>query len=201
MFDRRLVLNFDLFLLLAVLILSFLGVLNLKSIGASSREASLFYFYKQTCWIFLGLFFLFVVININYLSIARYSYYLHIFSLSLLFIVLFFGREKLGSQRWLYISGLSIQPSEIAKITFILALSKFYFENISRRPYNIRDLFYPFVVLIITFLPIYLQPDLGTSGILFLVFMSMIFFLNINKRSFYSFCYLLVIIMPFFWFM
>jgi rod shape determining protein RodA len=201
MFDRRLILNFDIFLLVAVLLLSFLGVVNLKSISSSSSGASLFYFYKQISWIMVGLFFLFIIVNINYVSIVRYSYYLHICSVVLLIIVLFYGKSRLGSQRWLYIGGFSLQPSEIAKITFILALSKFYSENVSQRPYHVRDMFYPFVILIITFLPIYFQPDLGTSGILFLTFISMIFFLNINRKSVCSFFCLFVFLLPCFWFM
>jgi rod shape determining protein RodA len=114
--------------------------------------------------------------------------------------VFLYGRTKFGSQRWIYLWGFSLQPSEIAKITFILALSKFYSETFSQKLFNIRDLFFPFFLLIITFLPIYFQPDLGTAGMVVLVFFSMIFFLNINKRSFSLFFFFVLLLLPFFWF-
>ncbi len=200
MFDRRLVLNFDIVLLISVLLVAFLGVLNLKSIGSSSAEMHSVFFYKQIYWILISLGFLFVIININYLSIARYAYYLHLISLVLLVLVLFYGKTIFGSQRWLYIGGFTLQPSELAKITLILALAKFYSENISPRPYTIKDLFFPFLILLTTFIPIYLQPDLGTAGLLFIIFFSMVLFININKKSIYYFLSLFVVLLPCFWF-
>jgi len=198
-FDRRLILNFDIFLLFSVLILSGLGVLNLKSI-CSSTEASSVFFYKQIYWIMISFFFLFIIININYVSLVKYAYYFHFISLFLLVFVLFYGKTKFGSQRWLFFAGFSFQPSELAKITLVLALSKFFSENISQKPYTLRDMFYPFLLLLITFVPIYKQPDLGTAGILFLVFFSMLFFININRKSIIIFTLVFSLVLPFSWF-
>ncbi len=192
--------NFDIALFVSVLVLCFLGVINLNSIYSSSGEATSFYSFKQIYWILIGLSALFIIININYITICRYSYYLHAFALILLLIVLFYGKSKFGSQRWIYLAGISLQPSEFAKITFILALSKFFSENMSPRAYTIRDLFWPFIILLSTFIPIYLQPDLGTAGIIFLIFLSMIFFLNLNRTSFLRFFVFCAVLLPGFWF-
>jgi rod shape determining protein RodA len=114
---------------------------------------------------------------------------------------LFYGKTKFGSQRWLYIGGFSLQPSEFAKITFTMTLARFFSENISQKPYNMRDLFLPFIILLITFLPIFFQPDLGTAGIIFLIFISMILFLNIKKKPIFYFIFGFVcLFLPFFWF-
>jgi rod shape determining protein RodA len=43
----------------------------------------------------------------------------------------------------------------------------------------------PVLLLLVTFVPVYLQPDLGTAGIIFLLFASFLFFLNLNKKIFY----------------
>ena len=200
MFDRRLILNFDLVLFISILLLCSLGIVNLKSICSSVSESPATFFNKQIYWVVAGVFFLFLVININYINIVRYSYYFHAFSIFLLLIVFFFGKTKLGSQRWISIGGFSLQPSEFVKITFVLALSKFFSENINQKAYTLRDLFFPFLLLSVTFIPIYVQPDLGTAGIIFLTFISMIFFLNLNKKSFYPFFSLCAIVMPCLWF-
>ena len=112
----------------AVLVLCAGGVFNLKSIGSSSSQAQTVYFYKQIYWVLLGLGATAIIININYMGFVRHAYLLHFISLLLLSLVLFYGKTKLGSQRWLYLAGFSLQPSEFAKLTFILALSKSFAE-------------------------------------------------------------------------
>ena len=44
----------------------------------------------------------------------------------LLIIVLFFGDDNLGSNRWLYIGGFTFQPSEFSKVAVIIALARYY---------------------------------------------------------------------------
>ncbi len=200
MFDRRLVVNFDIVLLIAVLITALLGVLNLKSISSSSPQTFGLYFYKQLYWICAGIIALFVLININYISIVKYSYYIHFLTVVLLVMVLLYGKTTFGAQRWLSFGGITLQPSEFAKITFILALSKFYSENISPRPFYIKDFFFPFCILLATAVPIYLQPDLGTAGMMFIIFFSISVFLNINKKSVYTIICSLFCLIPCLWF-
>jgi len=200
MIDRRLLINFDVSLLVAVILICVLGALNLNSIYSYYTAVDSPYFYRQIYWILIGLCFLFLVINVNYVSLVRYSYYIHGFVVFILFAVLVWGQMKFGSVRWITVGGFSFQPSEVAKISFILALAKIYSENLSLKAYTLSDLLLPVFVLIITFLPIYLQPDLGTAGIICLVFCSMIFFLNINKRFLICSLCLFIFLLPCFWF-
>lgn len=200
MFDRRLIINFDFFLLISVLTVCLLGVINLNSICSSSTVyASLFV--KQLYWILIGLGLILLVVNINYITLVQYAYYLHLLSLLLLFLVLFFGKTFFGSQRWLIVGGLSLQPSEIAKITMILALAKFYSENISPRPYSLKDLLLPLCILVMTFIPIYLQPDLGTAGMLVIIFISLAVFLNISRATLYGIAASATVLGPCLWFL
>jgi rod shape determining protein RodA len=200
MFDRRLIINFDFFLLFVVILVSFFGVVNLKSICTSSGGEVSPFFYKQIYWIIIGLCCLLIIININYLSIIKYAYYFHVVTIVVLLFVLFFGKTIYGSQRWISLGPISIQPSEITKITFILALAKFYTENISQKAYILKDLFMPALLLLATFLPIYFQPDLGTAGIILLIFIFMSFFVNINKKTLFFIFSTVLVLMPFFWF-
>jgi Bacterial cell division membrane protein len=111
-------------------------------------------------------FFLIMSIVISLIDIKliyKYSYFLFILSVLLLFSVEIIGVLGKGATRWIKILGFSIQPSELVKITIILALAKFYhdikFENIKK----ISFLFFPFLILIIPFVFVVMQPDLGTS--------------------------------------
>ena len=68
-----------------------------------------------------------------------------------------------GATRWINIFGFNIQPSEIIKITIILALARFYhdlkFENVK----YITNLIIPFLILSVPFFLVVIQPDLGTA--------------------------------------
>jgi rod shape determining protein RodA len=200
MFDRRLLINFDWGLLAALLLVSALGLVNLYSICSSSWEVSSVYFYRQLYWVALGLVVIFCVLPVNYTTIIRYSYYLHAGALLILVVVILIGKTALGSQRWLSLGPISVQPSELAKITFILALCKFYVENSSARPFRLRDLWLPFFFLLMTFFLIYIQPDLGTGGIIVLVFFSLLFFVRVDKKSFFVFSAASLVMVPLLWF-
>ncbi|WP_296639568.1 rod shape-determining protein RodA [Roseinatronobacter sp.] len=81
----------------------------------------------------------------------------------LLLGVEFFGSVGMGAQRWLEIGPLRLQPSELAKITTIMALAA-YFDWV-----DIKKISRPVFVLgaaVIVLLPVFLvvrQPDLGTA--------------------------------------
>ena len=68
-----------------------------------------------------------------------------------------------GATRWINLFGFSIQPSELIKITIILALARFYhdlkFDEIKR----IKNLFFPILILFLPFALVVIQPDLGTA--------------------------------------
>jgi len=197
--DRRLIQNFDFLLLFAVLFLCALGCLNLKSI--CSFSSSQIYFSKQLQWILVGSVFLFLSLNISYIKILRFSYFFHFFSLLLLGFVCFFGMSKYGSQRWLSVAGLNIQPSEIAKITFILLCARFFSENMSQKIHTAKDMLIPFLLLLITILPIYIQPDLGTAGMVVIIFFSLLAFINIHKKTIFLFFCLVLSSFPCMWFL
>jgi rod shape determining protein RodA len=199
MFDRRLLINFDWGLLAALLFITALGLLNLYSICSSSWEVSSVYFYRQMYWVALGLVVIFCVIPVNYTTIIRYAYYLHAGTLLILVAVILIGKTSLGSQRWLALGPVSVQPSELAKITFIFTLCKFYVENSSAKPFRLIDLWLPFFFLLLTFSLIYIQPDLGTGGIIVLVFFTLLFFVRVDKKSFVVFGGAAVVLLPLLW--
>ena len=105
--------------------------------------------------IFIGLF----DIKIYY----KYAYLLFFISLLLLISVEIAGTFGLGAKRWIRVFGLSIQPSELIKITLILALAKYYHDLRFDRIGKIYNLIFPLLIIMIPFGLIVVQPDLGTS--------------------------------------
>jgi rod shape determining protein RodA len=87
-------------------------------------------------------------------------------SLALLVAVEFFGTIGMGAQRWIDLGVMRLQPSELMKITLVMALAAYYdWLPLSKTSRPLWVL--PPIVLIL--LPVYLvltQPDLGTSILL-----------------------------------
>ncbi len=86
--------------------------------------------------------------------------WLYIITVMLLIAVLIFGYESKGAQRWLKI-GIRFQPSELAKLTIPLVLAWFYRYRVL--PPDFKSILISIVMLLMPVVLIYKQPDLGTS--------------------------------------
>ena len=113
-----------------------------------------------------GLLGYFLAFFISFIPIERLRKYLIPFyfcTLISLFLIYFFGISISGSQRWLSLGLFSFQPSEVAKLSTVLALALVLDKKIIS---TIRDLVLPLFVFFIPWLLIFFQPDLGTSLVL-----------------------------------
>lgn len=118
---------FDYSLLFIVLFLLGFGLVMLYSTSsyeaAQNYGSSTFYLMKQLRATILGLAGMMVVANIPYHFWEKFYGLGYIVSVILLGLIPFFGHEAGGAKRWFRIGGLSIQPSEIAKLCMILFLA------------------------------------------------------------------------------
>ncbi len=112
-------------------------------------------------FVFFIMFFILSFVQIRFWHSTSYLIYTIFFFL--LIGVKYFGLTSSGSQRWLYLYFMNLQPSELMKVGLILFLAKYYhrvsIENINK----LRFLFLPIVVLIAPVLLVIMQPDLGTA--------------------------------------
>ena len=143
-FDRRLILNFDWVLLFLALGICVLGILNIYSAGFSLTDPRLKFLYlKQLAWIGIGLFFMAMAFLIDYRSITRHAYIIYIISLIMLALVFIIGYSTRGSQRWIGLGFFSFQPSELMKLSMILALAKYFDDHKAARGYLLREMILP----------------------------------------------------------
>ncbi|MEI8033024.1 MAG: rod shape-determining protein RodA [Chlorobiaceae bacterium] len=150
----------DIWLLLPMAGLTIIGLMAVFSATHGTGDPTLFY--KQLAWCVIGIVAaLFVYFN-DVRVIRDNSYILYAIGLLLLLVVLVFGRKIAGQTSWVKIGFFSFQPSEIAKMTTILALSRF----LSDEKTDIRSIPHLFIALVIPIVPavlIMLQPDMGTT--------------------------------------
>ena len=108
----------------------------------------------------------FLAFFISYIPLERIRKYIvpfYLCTLISLLLIYFFGISVSGAQRWLNLSIFSFQPSEVAKLSTVLTLALVLDKKIIL---TIRDLVLPLLVVVIPWLLIFFQPDLGTSLVL-----------------------------------
>ena len=99
----------------------------------------------------------------------RYAYWIYAVALALVVSVEAFGIVGMGAQRWIHIGVFQLQPSEVMKVSLILALARYFhgatLEDVARPSY----LLVPLAMVGLPALLVMRQPDLGTAMMLVLV--------------------------------
>ena len=152
--------DLDFTLMISILLL---GVISIFAQYSSSGGQ--FDYHSKSHAIRFCVFFLFFLtvsfINIRFWN--DYSLLIFISLILLLVAVKFWGVQSQGSRRWINLFVFNLQPSELMKVGIILFLSNYYHKISSGDVNKIRYLFYPLLALLIPFMLVVSQPDLGTA--------------------------------------
>ena len=201
MFDRRLLQNFDWTLLLLLILISAISAINLYSATFPIRDTGgSQIFIKQIYWFLIGFAFLLIMTVFDYHVLERLAYPIYLLSLTLLVLVLIIGKVYSGSQRWLNFGFITFQPSEFAKIALVIVLARYFTSHGEYTEYRLRDLWRPFILIMVPVLLILKEPDLGTSLILVIISFSIILFMKVNWKSFLTLVIASLLSIPFIWF-
>jgi len=191
-FDKRIISHFNFELILLILPLIFLSHYLINEINTILGSKQLVYF-SLSAFAFL------VVFIVPFRKLTRFIPFVYWIGIFLLLCVEFFGITKLGATRWLHIpfTSLTIQPSELFKPAFLLMLG-FLIQN--RPPpkdgYQIKDFLYFSFYILLPFILIAKEPDLGTGLVLLLVGYGVLFLIGINMKIIISILLILGISSP-----
>ncbi len=178
MFDRRLVQNFDLGL---ILLIAGIGIVNLYSAGYNRTPEGVTPVYlKQIYWLAVGVGVMFLTLTVDYHHLEKLAYPLYILSIVLLIAVMLFGKTVSGSKRWLALGPVSLQPSELVKIALILVLARHFNRRAPQGPLHFKDLLFPLALILLPAALINKQPDLGSAILVVLLGGSMILLVGVH---------------------
>ena len=173
--------NFDYVLMACILLL---GLISLATMYSTDGGKILFHtkshFIKLIVFTIMMLIFSFI--NIKYWFSIGYIFYVII--IGLLIWTYLFGIKSSGSQRWIDLYFINLQPSELMKICIILCLAK-YFHRMKLE--NVNSLYAILSSLIVILLPmglVIVQPDLGTSLLISISGLAVLWFAGINHKYF-----------------
>lgn len=175
--------NFDWILFLPVFLLSIFGLVELYSIALGQENVELLNFQKQLGFVGGGMVVMFFLAFIDYRTIRSYTNHLYILGILLLGGVLVFGVAIRGSARWLDVAIFGVQPVEVIKLILILFLAKFFASRRSlSRPF--KQLFVTGGATLLLALLVFMQPDLGSSMLLFMIWVFMLAVAGFPKKYF-----------------
>ena len=182
----------NILLLIIVTIMALYGIIMIysaSSVWAQYKFNDAFHFAKyQFIFFIISFLCMLIVKKIDYNLYKRHSNKILLLSLILLILVLIpgIGTLRNGSRSWFKIGPFGLQPSEIAKVSLIIFLSK-YLEKNQNNLSNIKKSILPVLGIIFLFFGlIMLEPDFGTGMVIVLSLMLILFISGVKLKFFAS---------------
>ena len=118
---------------------------------------------------------------IDYRWVAKFSILFYGLGIILLIAVFFFGSEINGAKGWFKLPmGLSFQPAELMKLLLILMVAKMLSRSDGEKLSTVRDVLPIGVIVLIPFVIVLMQPDLGNAIIYLVIMLGMLWIGNIK---------------------
>ncbi len=157
---REKIYSIDYVLVFSILILGIISMFAMYSTDRGTYD----YHTKSHILRFIVFFFFFIGISLFESKFwYRTSTVIYIIFFLLLLGVKYFGLTSSGSQRWINLYVINLQPSELMKIGLIMFLAKYYHRIPANDVNKVKFLFLPIIALIAPALLVISQPDLGTA--------------------------------------
>ena len=173
------IINSKLMLFVPLLIIMIISLFNMQN----AKLLSILYdnhLIKQTIFFIIGIFLILLIKRINIDTILKYSKYYYLFSIILLILVLFIGKETNGAKAWFNLGFFSFQPSELTKLTLILYLS----DIVSKNKPDIKLILKVIIITLIPSILVFLEPDTGAIIFYLLSAITILFFAPIKRYWF-----------------
>ena len=183
------------FILLICIIL--LGIISFATMYSTDGGQVLFHTKSHLTkfFIFISLMLLISFLNIRFWFSIGYVTYIIV--IAMLIWTVNFGVTASGSQRWIDLYFINIQPSELMKIFIILCLAKYFHR---KKLENVNSFYSVITSLIVIFFPmglVIIQPDLGTSLLISISGLMVLWFAGLNQKYFFYSFLISILSLPF----
>lgn len=173
--------NISFSFVLYIFILALIGVVVLYSAANGSwRPWAL----NQLIRFVMGFGVMIVLALVDIRLFMRYAYALYFVTLVLLIIVEVTGHIGMGAQRWINLGFFKLQPSELMKISLVLALARYFQTTSLQSIRTVRGIIIPLLMALFPAALIIMQPDLGTSLMLLFTTVAVFFAVGVQIWKF-----------------
>jgi len=181
--------RWDVWLAASVVGLVFFGVIMVYSASGGQQDAS-GYLWSQLRWAALGLLAMAITMRVDYHFLARPAVAYGLFlTVVVLLIAVFFFPPRNGAHRWISLGPVGGQPSELAKVTLVIFLAWFLTQRHAQGVLNsfIETVLPASLITGVLAALILKEPDLGTTAMLGLTFVVMLFVAGVPTRHLLKF--------------
>lgn len=191
------------FVLTIPLLLTVCGIVTIYTITFAEHGRGLAV--SQSVYALIGILFLLVFMFTDYRALKSYIWPLFIFGIALLALLLPvisrhlpFAVNVFGATRWLDFGFFQLQPSEVFKLIGIIIASALLTGHVGQ--INWKTIVLYFLIAALPLGMILAQPNLGTAGVLFIIFISIFLSAQPSRRLLLVLFALLVVAAPLLWF-
>jgi len=187
----------DTVLLLTSILAAFIGIFVINS-ATNTMDGHIKYIAVQSVAFVIGIAAMSTVIFFSYKYFEKLRFLILGLGIGLLILVLTIGKLSNGTQGWIVLGPVTLQPAEIAKICFIITLSV----HIARKYDSINTIktFFGLLLHLACYVvPVLLQPDFGTAMVFVVIFAFELLFAGLRKKYIISICAISATIAPVVW--
>ena len=193
--------RFDLALFLPIILLSIFGLLVVRSATITRLDGGVKIIIVQSISLLIGVACAIVISFLDYRDMDILVKIAYAVSCVLLVVVLIIGRgDQYGSRSWIKIGGFSFQPAELAKITFVLVVSRALAKLKEKSSPTFRDLLELCAYTAIPILLVIIQKDFGTTCVFLAIFFVLLFIYGLSMKYVLGLIGAFVASMPLAWF-
>ncbi len=189
--------RFDAILFILMVLLIVFGLVIQYSLSLAVEGENTGDFFKQCIFALIGLILFLVVFLTDFRFVRSSAYIIYLLTIFLLIGVLFFGQTFRGVQGWFSFGFFNFQPAELAKLTAIIILAKFWQE--ARLPVRLKHVLISFVLILPLIFLIIRQPDLGSALMIVILWFGILFMVDKNKKHFLSLLIVLIVVLSSSW--
>ena len=182
------------------------SIFSLLLLLSVSRTSNFGYFRTQLIAIIIGYIGAFIITKSDYRIIAKHYVIVAVICVLLIICTLIFGTSVTGNsgidaKAWLKLpGGISFQPSELAKIGFMITFSKHL--SVLKEKNELTSFFNVALLGVHALVPIaltHLQGDDGAAIIFFFMFLFMAFAAGVQLRYFFAVFAAIILMIPILW--
>ena len=185
--------NLDYILLSCILILGFISLATMYS-----TDGGEILFHTRSHFIKFIIFFSMMIV-ISFINIKFWfslGYLSYAIILGMLIWAVNFGITASGSKRWIDLYFLNLQPSELMKIFIILCLAKYFHRMKAQHVNSFYSICFSLIIIFVPMSLVIIQPDLGTSLLIAISGIVVLWFAGLNHKYFFYSCLLSIISLP-----
>ena len=186
--------SFDFILVICVLILGIISNLSMYS-----TDGGEFLYHSKSHLLRFVVFFSMMIV-LSFFSLRFWhstAYIFYIIVLGSLIWASLYGVTASGSQRWINLYFINLQPSELMKIAIIICFARFFHREQLANINNLKNILLSITILILPILLVVSQPDLGTSILIAISGLIVLWLAGFNIRYFIYSGLALLISLPF----